>query len=104
MHSQRQLDANGTGQFTAPGTSRKHNLLCLYQALPGLRSNNAVSNSLQSDTLSTRPVYGTMPFCCIGEGTSGQPRISLTGSRAENASHDLFTKSRHKAKDRLSIQ
>ena len=60
-HSQRQLDANGTGQFPAPGASRENNLLRLYQSLPGLHSNDAVGDSLQGETLGAgRP--------CVKEG------------------------------------
>src|SRR6266581_3561549 len=102
-HSHRQLDANGTGQCPAPCTSREHNLFRLHETLPGLRSNNAVSNSLQGETLGAGPIDGTMPFCCISESTSGEPWICLTGSRAEAASGDLLTQSRHTAEDRLSI-
>jgi len=102
-HSQRQLDANGTGQFTAPGTSREHYLLRLYGATLGLRSNDAVGDSLQGETLGAGPVDGSMPFGGVGEGARGEPWIGLTVSGAEAASHDLLTQSRHEAEDRLSI-
>ena len=39
----------------------------LHEALPGLRPNDAVGDSLQGETLGSGPVDGSMPFGCGGE-------------------------------------
>src|SRR5437588_664731 len=97
------MEANGTGQFPAPGTGCEHNLLRLHAATPGLCSNDAVGDSLQGETLSAGPVDGSLPLRRVSECPRGEPWISLTVSGAEGAGHDLLTQSRHQAEDRLSI-
>src|SRR6266851_8315688 len=97
------MEANRTGQLPAPSPSREHDLLRLHVATLSLRSNDAVGDSLQGETLGSGPVDSSMLFRCVGEGTSSEHWIGLTGSWAEAASHDLLTQSRHEAEDRLSI-
>jgi len=76
----------------------------LYEATPGLRSHDAVGDSLEGETRGAGPVAGSLPLRCGGEGARGEPWIGLTGSGAEAASGDLLPQSRHEAEDFLSIQ
>src|SRR5437868_14167744 len=97
------MEANRTGQLSAPGPSREYGLFSLHFATLSLRSNDAVGDSLQGETPGAGPVYGSMLFRCVGEGARSEHWIGLTGSWAEAASHDLLTQPRHEAEDRLSI-